>query len=59
MLLLRENGVAPNEGDLSLRMIFCEFLATCTYATMARAEDMIEEHVCIFGSARCPLVDDN
>lgn len=33
------------EGDLSLRLVFCEYLAACTYTTLARAEDKKEEHV--------------
>ena len=26
-------------ADLELRLAFCEFLAACTYTTLARAED--------------------
>lgn len=31
--------------DLGLRLAFCEFLAACTYTTLARAEDKHEAHV--------------
>jgi hypothetical protein len=33
------------ESDCCLRSVFCEFLATCTYTTLARAEDNIAESV--------------
>jgi hypothetical protein len=33
------------ESDLCLRLVFCEFLAACTYTTLARAEDNTAESV--------------
>jgi hypothetical protein len=36
---------SDNEGDICLRLVFCEFLAACTYTTLARAEDNIESCV--------------
>ncbi|KAH7075854.1 meiosis protein SPO22/ZIP4 like-domain-containing protein [Paraphoma chrysanthemicola] len=32
----------PGQGDLCLRLVFCEFLAACAYMTLARAEDSVE-----------------
>ncbi|KAH8730487.1 meiosis protein SPO22/ZIP4 like-domain-containing protein [Phaeosphaeriaceae sp. PMI808] len=40
--LLKEQSTLGNEGDLCLRLVFCEFLAACTYTTLARAEDNTE-----------------
>ncbi|KAF1916890.1 meiosis protein SPO22/ZIP4 like-domain-containing protein [Ampelomyces quisqualis] len=40
--LLRAQSQPSTEGDLCLRLVFCEFLAACTYTTLARAEDNIE-----------------
>jgi hypothetical protein len=37
--LLRGKDQSDTEGDLCLRLVFCEFLAACTYTTLARAED--------------------
>ncbi|KAF1940662.1 SPO22-domain-containing protein [Clathrospora elynae] len=37
--LLKEQDQAKAEGDLCLRLVFCEYLAACTYTTLARAED--------------------
>jgi hypothetical protein len=46
--LLKEKGQLA-EGDLCLRLVFCEFLAACTYTTLARAEDNTQlsvNHTC-------------
>ena len=43
--LLEELTEPQNEGDLSLRLMFCDFLATCTYTTLARAEDNVRDYV--------------
>ena len=43
--LLKEEDLSGAEGDLCLRLVFCEFLAGCTYTTLARAEDNIEQCV--------------
>lgn len=43
--LLQEYGPSEGETDLFLRLMFCEFLATCTYTTLARAEDNLQECV--------------
>ncbi|KAL5114846.1 sporulation-specific protein 22 [Pleosporales sp. CAS-2024a] len=40
--LLRDSNQSGADGDLGLRLVFCEFLASCAYATLARAEDNIE-----------------
>ncbi|KAF1852174.1 SPO22-domain-containing protein [Cucurbitaria berberidis CBS 394.84] len=37
--LLKGQNQSGAEGDLCLRLVFCEFLAACTYTTLARAED--------------------
>jgi hypothetical protein len=42
--LLKEKDQST-EGDLCLRLVFCEFLAACTYTTLARAEDANEQRV--------------
>ncbi|KAF1835983.1 SPO22-domain-containing protein [Decorospora gaudefroyi] len=41
--LLKEKDHQASEGDLCLRLVFCEFLATCTYTTLARAEEHIPQ----------------
>ncbi|KAH7090298.1 meiosis protein SPO22/ZIP4 like-domain-containing protein [Paraphoma chrysanthemicola] len=40
--LLKDQDQAGQEGDLCLRLVFCEFLAACAYITLARAEDNME-----------------
>ncbi|KAL6711348.1 sporulation-specific protein 22 [Coniothyrium glycines] len=41
--ILRDVDTTSAEGDLCLRLVFCEFLAACAYTTIARAEDNIEQ----------------
>lgn len=41
--LLRDQDKPDNEGDLCLRLVFCKFLAACTYTTLARAEDNAQQ----------------
>ena len=43
--LLKEGDQPGTTGDLCLRLVFCEFLASCTYTTLARAEDNVESCV--------------
>ncbi|KAI4712219.1 hypothetical protein J4E89_002485 [Alternaria sp. Ai002NY15] len=43
--LLKEKTQPNPDGDLCLRLVFCEFLAACTYTTLARAEDNIKESI--------------
>lgn len=43
--LLQGYGPSEDAADLFLRLMFCEFLATCTYTTLARAEDNLQECV--------------
>jgi hypothetical protein len=43
--LLQEQNKSGTEGDICLRLVFCEFLAACTYTTLARAEDNTESCV--------------
>ncbi|OAK98096.1 SPO22-domain-containing protein [Phaeosphaeriaceae sp. SRC1lsM3a] len=40
--LLKEQDNTNSSSYLSLRLVFCEFLAACTYTTLARAEDNTE-----------------
>ncbi|KAH7398979.1 meiosis protein SPO22/ZIP4 like-domain-containing protein [Phaeosphaeria sp. MPI-PUGE-AT-0046c] len=40
--LLKDQDSTNNGGCLSLRLVFCEFLAACTYVILARAEDNAE-----------------
>jgi hypothetical protein len=42
--LLKEKDQSM-EGDLCLRLVFCEYLAACTYTTLARAEDATDQCV--------------
>ncbi|KAF1997925.1 SPO22-domain-containing protein [Amniculicola lignicola CBS 123094] len=37
--LLIEAGESEDKSDLSLRLMFCHFLAACAFTTLARAED--------------------
>ena len=55
--LLREQDRSGAEGDLCLRLVFCEFLAACTYTTLARAEDNIEQCVSSHGALVISLAD--
>ncbi|CAI6268821.1 unnamed protein product [Periconia digitata] len=41
--LLQEQDQSEDKIDLALRLMFCEFLATCSFTTLARAEDSIQE----------------
>ncbi|KAI0588960.1 SPO22 domain-containing protein [Pyrenophora tritici-repentis] len=41
-----------SHGDLCLRLVFCEFLSACTYTTLARIEDSIEESTQYYLEAR-------
>ncbi|KAF2036041.1 SPO22-domain-containing protein [Setomelanomma holmii] len=50
--LLNEQSDEVAKGDLCLRLVFCEFLAACTYTTMARAEDNIEHCLQYYLEAR-------
>jgi len=43
--LLSESDQLGTAGDLCLRLVFCEFLSSCTYTTLARAEDNTESCV--------------
>jgi hypothetical protein len=43
--LIQEHNKSGTEGDICLRLVFCEYLAACTYTTLARAEDSIE--ICV------------
>lgn len=43
--LLKEQDNTNSSSYLSLRLVFCEFLAACTYTTLARAEDNTE--ICV------------
>jgi hypothetical protein len=43
--LLKWKDQSNTEGDLCLRLMFCEFLAACTYTTLARAEDNTQQSV--------------
>lgn len=49
LLKAQEQGQGQEQpattADLELRLAFCEFLAACTYTTLARAEDNQEAHV--------------
>jgi hypothetical protein len=42
---LKDEETSEAAGGLSLRRVFCEFLAACTYITLARAEDQTEIYV--------------
>ncbi|EUC48226.1 hypothetical protein COCMIDRAFT_87783 [Bipolaris oryzae ATCC 44560] len=42
--LLKEKDDSNPSSDLSLRLLFCEFLAACTWITLARAEDNVEQN---------------
>ncbi|KAF2639244.1 SPO22-domain-containing protein [Massarina eburnea CBS 473.64] len=50
--LLKEHGQLQYETDLALRLMFCDFLATCTYTTLARAEDNIQDCLQYYLKAR-------
>ncbi|PVH94353.1 SPO22-domain-containing protein [Periconia macrospinosa] len=50
--LLRHHGHSEGDIDLSLRLMFCEFLVTCTYTTLARAEDNVQECLQYYSQAR-------
>ncbi|KAI4944815.1 hypothetical protein J4E91_008503 [Alternaria rosae] len=43
--LLKEKTQLDSDGDLCLRLGFCEFLAACTYTTLARAEDNTKQSI--------------
>jgi hypothetical protein len=43
--ILKSEETPETTGGLSLRRVFCEFLAACTYVTLARAEDHTETYV--------------
>ncbi|KAI4675119.1 uncharacterized protein J4E88_008023 [Alternaria novae-zelandiae] len=43
--LLQEKTQPNPDGDLCLRLVFCEFLAACTYTTLARAEDNTKQSI--------------
>ncbi|XPS72064.1 sporulation-specific protein 22 [Ascochyta lentis] len=43
--LQKEQDHSEAAADLGLRLGFCEFLAACTYTTLARAEDDQEAHL--------------
>ncbi|KAI5375420.1 hypothetical protein J4E82_005842 [Alternaria postmessia] len=43
--LLKGKTQPEADGDLCLRLVFCEFLAACTYTTLARAEDNTEQSI--------------
>lgn len=43
--LMKEHDKSDGASDLCLRLVFCEFLAACTYTTLARAEDNTESCV--------------
>lgn len=47
IILLNEQAKPDVQGDLCLRLVFCKFLAACTYATLARAEDNVESCVSV------------
>ncbi|KAL7773732.1 hypothetical protein CFE70_003699 [Pyrenophora teres f. teres 0-1] len=49
--LLKEKD-KPGHGDLCLRLVFCAFLSACTYITLARAEDNIEQSTQYYLEAR-------
>ncbi|RMZ74395.1 transcription factor [Pyrenophora seminiperda CCB06] len=49
--LLKEKDKSSH-GDLCLRLVFCEFLSACTYITLARAEDNIEQSTQYYLEAR-------
>lgn len=50
--IMKEQEDSDSTGDLSLRLVFCEFLAACTYTTLARAEDNIESCLQFYLEAR-------
>ncbi|KAF1951086.1 SPO22-domain-containing protein [Byssothecium circinans] len=50
--LLKEDEKSQDEADLSLRLMFCDFLATCTYTTLARAEDNVHDYLQYYLQAR-------
>jgi hypothetical protein len=50
--LLQEQKESGTEGDICLRLVFCEFLAACTYTTLARAEDNTERCLQYYLEAR-------
>lgn len=41
----QEKEELATTADLDLRIAFCEYLAACTYVTLARAEDSKEAYV--------------
>lgn len=45
--LLKDHDGSDIE-DLSLRSMFCDFLASCAFTTLARAEDNIQQCVSLF-----------
>ncbi|KAF2745815.1 SPO22-domain-containing protein [Sporormia fimetaria CBS 119925] len=50
IILLGEVGV--EDGDLILRLMFCDFFSSCAYVTMARAEDYVRESLQYYLRAR-------
>ncbi|KAF2689190.1 SPO22-domain-containing protein [Lentithecium fluviatile CBS 122367] len=50
--LLKENGQSECDGDLSLRLMFCHFIATCAFTTLARAEDNVQDYLQYYLQAR-------
>ncbi|KAF2130996.1 SPO22-domain-containing protein [Dothidotthia symphoricarpi CBS 119687] len=50
--LLNEQEKSDTGSDVSLRLVFCEFLATCSYTTMARAEDNVQNCLQFYLEAR-------
>jgi hypothetical protein len=56
--LIQEQNKSGTEGDISLRRVFCEFLAACTYTTLARAEDNTESCVSQSIPAHAYTIDD-
>lgn len=50
--ILKERGQLSTQGDFCLRLVFCAFLAACTYTILARAEDDIEKCLQYYREAR-------
>ncbi|KAJ4319655.1 sporulation-specific protein 22 [Neodidymelliopsis sp. IMI 364377] len=50
--LLRQQEQSTTPEDLDLRLAFCDFLAACTYTTLARAEDSQEASLQYYLEAR-------
>jgi hypothetical protein len=42
--LMKEES-APDEDELSLRLMFCDFLSCCAFTILARTEDNIHDNV--------------